>query len=225
MLLGRDGLLQLSAGLNGLNDPLLGDRGQARVEQAGRDDEGLSRGLLAGLALLLVLVVILLLTRSGGRLVVGLLAGRLGLALGGRLRGLRLVRGLLGLPLRVLARGLAGGSLRGDRLLSRKIVLGEKLKKRGESLGHRSGDGLTDRLLVHMVLLIGTDALGFQHLQQSATCARLRYEVYRSDSIEYRYNAVSVQTVLRPGIDRHANVLPLLTNDVVEGRIHLALGV
>nr|DAV64969.1 MAG TPA: hypothetical protein [Caudoviricetes sp.] len=226
VLLGRDGLLQLGTGLDGLDDPLLGDRGQARVEQAGGDDEGLSSGLLAGLALLLILVVIgLLLTRSGGRLVVGLLTGSLGLALGGRLGGLGLVRGLLGLPLRVLTRGLAGGGLRGDRLLSRKIVLGEKLKKRGESLGHRSGDGLTDRLLVHMVLLIGTDALGFQHLQQSATCARLRYEVYRSDSIEYRYNAVSVQAVLRPSIDRHTDVLPLLSNDVVEGRIHLALGV
>nr|DAJ40968.1 MAG TPA: hypothetical protein [Caudoviricetes sp.]DAX73707.1 MAG TPA: hypothetical protein [Caudoviricetes sp.] len=226
VLLGRDGLLQLSTGLDGVDDPLLSNGGQTGVEQAGGDDEGLSSGLLAGLALLLVLVVLgLLLARSGGRLVIGLLAGHLGLALGGRLRGLRLVRGLLGLPLRVLARGLAGGSLRGDRLLSRKIVLGEKLKKRGESLGHRSGDGLTDRLLVHMVLLIGTDALGFQHLQQSATCARLRYEVYRSDSIEYRYNAVGVQTVLRPGIDRHTDVLPLLADDVIEGRIHLALRV
>nr|DAO83254.1 MAG TPA: hypothetical protein [Caudoviricetes sp.] len=226
VLLGRDGLLQLSTGLDSIDDPLLGDGGQTGVEQAGGDDEGLSSGLLAGLALLLVLVVLgLLLARGGGRLVVGLLAGRLGLALGGRLRGLGLVRGLLGLPLRVLARGLAGGSLRGDRLLSRKIVLGEKLKKRGESLSHRSGDGLTDRLLVHMVLLIGTNALGFQHLQQSATCARLRYEVYRSDSIEYRYNAVSIQTVLRPGVDRHTDVLPLLADDVVEGRIHLALGV
>nr|DAT22818.1 MAG TPA: hypothetical protein [Caudoviricetes sp.] len=226
VLLGRDGLLQLSAGLDSVDDPLLGDGGQTGVEQAGGDDEGLSSGLLAGLALLLVLVILgLLLARSGGRLVVGLLTGRLGLALGGRLGGLGLVRGLLGLPLRVLARGLAGGSLRGDRLLSRKIVLGEKLKKRGESLGHRSGDGLTDRLLVHMVLLIGTDALGFQHLQQSATCARLRYEVYRSDSIEYRYNAVGVQTVLRPGIDRHSDVLPLLTDDVIEGRIHLTLRV
>nr|DAY35351.1 MAG TPA: hypothetical protein [Caudoviricetes sp.] len=226
VLLGRDGLLQLGAGLDSVDDPLLSNRGQTRVKQASGDDEGLGSGLLAGLALLLVLVVLgLFLARSGGRLVVGLLAGGLGLTLGGRLRGLGLVRGLLGLPLRVLARGLAGGSLRGDRLLSRKIVLGEKLKKRGESLGHRSSDGLTDRLLVHMVLLIGTDALGFQHLQQSATCARLRYEVYRSDSIEYRYNAVGVQTVLRPGIDRHADVLPLLTNDVVEGWIHLALRV
>nr|DAR88286.1 MAG TPA: hypothetical protein [Caudoviricetes sp.] len=226
VLLGRDGLLQLSTGLDSVDDPLLGNGGQTGVEQAGGDNESLSSGLLAGLAPLLVLVVLgLLLTRNGGRLVVGLLAGGLGLALGGRLRGLGLVRGLLGLPLRVLARGLAGGSLRGDRLLSRKIVLGEKLKKRGESLGHRSGDGLTDRLLVHMVLLIGTDALGFQHLQQSATCARLRYEVYRSDSIEYRYNAVGVQTVLRPGVDRHPDVLPLLANDVVERRIHLTLGV
>nr|DAT16551.1 MAG TPA: hypothetical protein [Caudoviricetes sp.] len=226
VLLSRDGLLQLSTGLDSVDDPLLGDGGQARVEQAGGDDKGLSSGLLAGLALLLVLVVIgILLARSGGRLVIGLLTGRLGLALRGRLRGLGLVRGLLGLPLRVLARGLAGGSLRGDRLLSRKIVLGEKLKKRGESLGHRSGDGLTDRLLVHMVLLIGTDALGFQHLQQSATCARLRYEVYRSDSIEYRYNAIGVQTVLRPGIDRHTDVLPLLADDVVERWIHLALRV